>query len=246
MGFPELRKPVPGPSRLPGHYSMIALLLAGLTLLTLVMLLVAKLAPSGPAAPCNPLRCEGPPVRAHKGAEGSQALPGPTLQGEQEYSSSAGFSLVVQLGYDVEPTVTVSGQVIKLSYPQTTSVLDVVGGSFDQSAGTLVDDVVNQIAPDAKLSYFIPGASVGYVPATGEALDYQSADPWGSTSTQRLMVMGAVQNGFGIVVIANGSLMAPVNSSSPLWDGHPSPANLDVAYLADEGDLVDSIQWPSS
>jgi hypothetical protein len=34
-----------------------------------------------------------------------------------------------------------------------------------------------------------------------------------------------------------------VTPSSPLWDGHPSPANLNVAYVADE--TVNSIRFPS-
>jgi hypothetical protein len=55
--------------------------------------------------------------------------------------------------------------------------------------------------------------------------------------------MAAIVNGFGITVIADGQLLAPVTDTSPFWNGHASPANLNIAYGADE--TVNSIRFPS-
>jgi hypothetical protein len=55
--------------------------------------------------------------------------------------------------------------------------------------------------------------------------------------------MAAIVNGFGIAVVADGQLLAPVSDTSPFWNGHASPANLNIAYDADE--TVNSIRFPS-
>ncbi len=51
--------------------------------------------------------------------------------------------------------------------------------------------------------------------------------------------MAAVHNGFGIAVVASGQLLDRVTPGSSWWDGHPSSAAINVAYVADSA--VDSI-----
>jgi hypothetical protein len=77
----------------------------------------------------------------------------------------------------------------------------------------------------------------------GGAYNVQEASSSGSTYIDRVIVMAAIVNGFGIAVIADGQLLAPVTDVSPFWNGHASPANLNIAYDADQ--TVNSIRFPS-
>jgi hypothetical protein len=51
-------------------------------------------------------------------------------------------------------------------------------------------------------------------------------------------------NGFGIIVVAYGSLLPTVTASSDWFNGHPSPANLNLAYFFGADSLVNSIVFP--
>jgi len=91
--------------------------------------------------------------------------------------------------------------------------------------------------------YQLPGALVGYQLGVGEAYDVQPVSSAGSTQTVRLIVMAAIKNNFGMRVIAEGQLLSDVGPQSIFWNGHSSPANLNVAYMGDE--TVNSIKFPS-
>lgn len=254
-GFPLARE-VPARAALTGRYPMVALLLAGLTLLTLVLVLVAKVAPPSLPAPCNPGNCEQPPHGRVLG--GGQALPGPDLySSEVSYASPSGFSLRYW------PTFTVPGdtgqyQVVPTDYSEGlkltfdapspvdgSSYLEVLGAPYSGSAAGLVASEIGQVAPGAQLAYTVPGAWVGYEPGFGEAFDYEPPFSFSSTAKQRVILLATVQDGFAILVIAQGSLLAPVGPDDLWWDGHPSPSDVNIAYLADEsGEIVNSIQFP--
>jgi hypothetical protein len=238
---------------------MVALLLAGLTLLTLVLVLVAKVAPPAPPAPCNPGNCEHPPHgRVVSGAP--QALPGPALYGsEVTYTSPTGFSLRYWPRFgpsgntnqdQVVPTYYKQG--IKLSFEVSSSsgsspFLEILGARYSGSAADLVVAEIQDVAPGATLAYTVPGAWVGYEPGFGEAFDYEPPFSFTSAGEERIIVLASVVDGFAVVVVASGSLLSPVGPNDFWWDGHPSPADLSVAYLADGpagGEIVNSIQFP--
>lgn len=90
--------------------------------------------------------------------------------------------------------------------------------------------------------YQLRGALVGYQLGVGAAYDVQQVSSSGTSYTDRVIVMAAIVNGFGIAVITEGQLLQPVVSSSAFWNGHPSPANLNLAYGADEA--VNSTRFP--
>jgi hypothetical protein len=107
----------------------------------------------------------------------------------------------------------------------------------------MVTSMINSIAPGAQAVYQVPGSLIGYQVGVGEAFDYQPVSSSVPASTDRVIVMAAIRNGFGIWVVAAGALHPNVIPGSPFYDGHPSPANVNVAYVAVE--TVNSIAFPS-
>jgi hypothetical protein len=114
------------------------------------------------------------------------------------------------------------------------------------TAQALEQSVISQVAPGANPVYQVPGAAIGYVPGYGEAYDLQSTSSDGSTSTTGIIVISAVLNNFGIVVIASGPLLN-VTTTSPYYVDHPSPANVGAAYFASLDDpVINSITFPAA
>jgi hypothetical protein len=255
----QLQAGGPGRLRLGGHLGLLAALSGGLALLSGLLTVVAVFAPTGPPAPCDPLRCEGPPVRPALSRSGRQALPGPLLLGqfgERTYTSATGFSLVYfpvfQLPHSstvVPVEVATTNDALALTYPMPasdggSSQLVVIGQRYTGDPVALVEDVVDANWPGAREVYEVPGAWVGYRLGFGGAFDYEPADAASSLMPERIIVLGAVQDGFGLAVIAHGSLLGQVGDKSPWWNGHPSPADLNAAYVADGTDVVNSLRWP--
>lgn len=246
--FPEMRTP-DSTSRRVGHRTLFALLLAGLAALSLILVIVAVLAPPSPAPYCQPLKCQGPPI-GHPNKELSQSAAGSPIVNGVVYRNGQGFSLEYQPNPSQPsiPEVATNASSIQLTWPLTAKFGGngylIVGG---QTAGQLtaqglVEQVVSNIAPSAQPVYEMPEPLVGFTPGFGEAFDVQPSTSDGSTGTNRMLVVASVQNGFGVVVIAEGSLLANITPNSPLWNGHASPADVNVAYLADP--IVNSIRFP--
>lgn len=146
------------------------------------------------------------------------------------------------------PLVDVSDHSISLTYPFTTqfggtSTLTVTGSrARGATSQTLIQRAIGQLAPDASADYQIPGAYIGYQPGSGWVYEAHAASSDGSTQTYQLSVLASVVNGFGITVVTEGTLLKDVASKSPLWDGNPSPAAVNVDYVAN--DTVNSITFP--
>jgi hypothetical protein len=243
IGFSEAPATTHAPR--PRHRRMLLPLLVVLAVVALVFVLVAVVAPPSPPAPCAPLACQGPPVGRGNGVE--SAISAPPVRNGVPYDNHQGFSLRYQTSGG-EPSVKTDSDGITLTWDlvngsQTT--LQVIGQpAGGTSAQGLVQTIATQIAPGAAPVYVLPGAMVGYVPGYGEGLNVQNASSDGSTSTVRVIVMAAVQNGLGVAVVAVGPLLPPVTPSSKFWDGHPSPANVAAAYLADP--VINRITFPAS
>lgn len=244
-GFPELPRPVSWDHRI-GHSAMIALLAVGLAVLALILVLAAVLSEPAPKSSCPPLKCQGPPI----GNPFSAAIGVPVMNGVL-YTNNQGFTVRYYPvpGNSSVPQVQEAASGIELTYPFSSSgggtgQLTVIGSpAADTTPQAIVQNVVNQIAPGAQPVYQLPGALVGYQLGVGEAYDVQPVSSAGSTQTVRLIVMAAIKNNFGIAVIAEGQLLSDVGPQSIFWNGHSSPANLNVAYMGDE--TVNSIKFPS-
>ena len=225
---------------------MIVLLAVGLAVLALTLVLVAVLSEPAPKPSCPPLKCQGPPI----GRPFSAAIGAPVMNGVL-YSNSQGFTLryYPAPGNPSVPQVKKAASGIELTYPFSSSAggtgeLTIIGSpAGNTTPQAIIQNVVNQIAPDAQPVYQLPGALVGYQLGVGEAYDVQPVSSSGSTQTIRLIVMAAIKNNFGIAVVAEGQLLSDVGPQSDLWNGHSSPANLNVAYFGDE--TVNSITFPS-
>jgi hypothetical protein len=243
IGFSEAPATTHAPP--PRHRRMLIPLLVVLAVVALVFVLVAVVVPPGPPAPCAPLACQGPPVGRGNGVE--SVVSAPPVRNGVPYDNHQGFSLRYQTSGG-EPSVKTETDGITLTWDLVTgdqTTLQVIGQpAGGTSAQGLVQTIASQIAPGAQPVYVLPGAMVGYVPGYGEALNVQNASSDGSTATVRVIVMAAVQNGLGVTVIAVGSLLPPVTPASKVWDGHPSPANVVAAYLADP--VINRIAFPAS
>jgi hypothetical protein len=229
------------------HRTMVVRLGAGLTILALILILATYL--STPAAPprCQPLKCQGPPIGNPFDAAVGAAVTSGTL-----YSNKQGFTVRYYPlpGAPSVPQVTEGTGGLQLTYPFKstdggTGQLTVIGSSAaGTSAQTVLTNIVNEIAPGAQSVYSIPGALVGYQPGIGEAYNVQPVSSAGSAQTDRLIVLVAIKNGFWIAVVAEGQLLRNVGPGSDFWDGHPSPADVNVAFVGDP--TVNSITFPSS
>jgi hypothetical protein len=222
---------------------MVVLLAAGLGVLTLTLVVVALLATPGPPAYCNPLKCQGPPVgQPRKGVNGQGAYGAAVVDGTL-YTNPQGFSL----RYFPQPTVQTNSSGIGLTYSfkSGTAYLDVFGGSENgTSPEAEVQSFVSRNLPSAQPVYQLPDPLIGYHPAFGEAFDVQPASSDGTTQTARVLVAATAYNGFGIIVVAYGSLLPTVTAKSDWFNGHPSPVNLNLAYFFGADALVNSIVFP--
>jgi hypothetical protein len=204
------------------------------------LIVVALLATPGPAPSCSPLTCQGPPI----GHPGQQESAAGSDASSTLYKNSQGFTV----RYPPQPQVQTGSEGIDLTYDYVAggaSSLDIVGGSADgATAETAVENVAANEFPDSQPTYELPNPWIGYQAAYGSAYDVQPASANGSTQTDQVVVAAAVKDGFVIVVLEEGALLPTVTSSSPFFNGHPSPAGVNMAYGF--GDfIVDRITFPS-
>jgi RsiW-degrading membrane proteinase PrsW (M82 family) len=240
IGFPGAHE-LASPTHRVSHRAKVLLLVGSLGLLTVALIVVALLATPGSAPPCSPLACQGPPI-GHTGQQ--QGAPGSAETSGILYKNSSGFTL----RYPSQPQVHTDSGGIDLTYDYVSggaSSLDVVGGSADgATAETAVESVAASDFPDTAPTYELPDPWVGYQPAYGAAYDVQPASADGSTQTDQVVVVAAVKNGFAIVVLEEGALLPTVTSNSPFFNGHASPARVNMAYGF--GDfIVNRIRFPT-
>ena len=107
-----------------------------------------------------------------------------------------------------------------------------------RSAQDVVQALLRNRYPDARVAYVIPNARVGYEPGYGVFADDWPQNPTASFTRQRIMVMAAVRNDLALIAFASGPFRAFGPKSGP---GLPSGANLELA--ADLGKYVNSFQW---
>lgn len=246
VGFPEVPRPTE-PGHGIGHLRVIVSLVIGLGVLALILILAAVLNEPVPPPHCAPLKCQGPPL----GTPFNEETSSPVLNGTL-YHNSQGFSLryyprtTPLSGVTSATDGSATGIELTYSFPSSdggSGQLIVLGAPADNTTPqAMISAMINSIAPGAQPVYQLPGALIGYQLGVGEAFNYQPVSSNGSASTDRVIVMAGINNGFGIWVVAAGALLPNVTPSGSLWNGHPSPANVNVAYIADE--TVNSITFP--
>jgi hypothetical protein len=240
VGFPGAHE-LAGPAHRLSHRAKIVLLIGGLGLLTVSLVLVALLATPGPPSNCNPLTatCQGPPI----GHSVGQSTHGVADSTGVLYKNAQGFTVRYFQGAQVQTNS--SG--IELTYDFNQGgpgSIEILGAAANgATAETAVAGFAKQEFPDAQPAYELPDPLIGYQPGFGLAYNVQPASSSGSTSTDQVVVAAGVENGFVIVVQAVGTLLPIVDSKSPFFNGHASPAGTNVAY--EVGDfIVNRIGFP--
>ena len=243
IGFPGAHEAAT-PSRRISRRALILLLAGGLGVVVLIV--VALLATPGAAPYCSPLKCQGPPI-GHPGEKGfTQSAVGRPVASGILYKSPEGFSL----RYVQASRVQEYKNGIELTYAFTsasigTGYLDVLGETATSSIPSFVASTASKLwGSNATMVYVMPNPLIGYHPAYGEAFNISPASSDGSTQTSRALVAATTYNGYTILVLAEGPLLPTVNSSSPFFDYHPSPANLYMAYFYGTDLLLNSIVFP--
>jgi hypothetical protein len=175
---------------------------------------------------------------------GQSAAGAPEESGTLYTNPASGFSL----RYPQNPDVITDAGGISLTYPFDnggTSVIQITGGTTGgATAQTAVQAVAAQAFPGAVPAYALPDPLIGYQPAYGNAYNVDPPTADGTTQIDRAIVAVAVKNGFAVVVLTYGPLLPSVTPSSTLyWNGHPSPANLNMAYFGGDS-ILNSVLFP--
>jgi hypothetical protein len=162
------------------------------------------------------------------------------------FSIPQGFSLrYVPSASFPKPQTTANA--IGLTYTDNTgaeSILDVTGGTAGTSSPEAQVQNFVSSTQGATVAYQLPEPLVGYQPGDGAALNVSAASSDGTTTTYRAIVISAESNGYIVDVLAEGPLLPPVTSSSPNFNGHPSPSDLGLAYFYGTDLLINSIVFP--
>lgn len=107
-----------------------------------------------------------------------------------------------------------------------------------RSARDVVKATIRRTHPDARLSYEIPNAMVGYQRGYGEVADDWPQSASAGYQRDRILVMAAVKNDLALIAFATGPYRAFGPDFGP---GPPSGANLAIAL--DMGKYVNSFRW---
>ncbi len=107
-----------------------------------------------------------------------------------------------------------------------------------RSAQEVVTDVLARSYPNARMSYEIPNAMVGYQPGYGEVADLWPQEADTTYRHLRVVLLAAVKNDLALIAGAVG----PYRQFSPTFGpGRPAAANLELAV--DMGQYVNSFTW---
>ena len=158
------------------------------------------------------------------------------------------------------PRFTSPGGEFSVSYPAPGAAYDVTigedgvtavwtagdGGTlrlFSQAADgrnaeQIVKGLISDVFPDARPSYDLPNATVGYQRGFGEVADFQPLVGSNQSNPLRIIAIAAVKNDLALIAVAAGPFREFTPSFGP---GPPSPANLQIAQ--DMGKYVNSFTW---
>ena len=107
-----------------------------------------------------------------------------------------------------------------------------------RSARDVAMAILKRTYPDAKVSYEVPNAMVGYQPGYGVVADDWPQGSSSSYARVRILLMTGVKNDVALVAFGTG----PYHAFGPdFGPGQPSAVNLEIAQ--DMGKYVNSFHW---
>jgi hypothetical protein len=119
-------------------------------------------------------------------------------------------------------------------------VLAIQGGPANgQSPQEVATSFLRAKLPDARQTYVVPNAYVGYTHGYGEVDDVYLQSSNGTEQHERVIVLAAVKNGVQVTVAALGPYVKWTQTG--LNDGHPSGVGMQIAAMIDQ--YVNSVRW---
>ncbi|HEY2273541.1 MAG TPA: hypothetical protein VGH30_12240 [Jatrophihabitantaceae bacterium] len=226
---PGIATPARPPVKHTSHRKLIAFFVVGLVAVVGIFLGIGKLATPEKKTPSCPPTCPQPPV-------------GPPVAAMPRYTAPNGsFSFGYPRPNKLFGTAKKQsdGLIVPINVGDGGAILMKGDPANGQSAEQVVTAFVRAQFPDARQSYVVPNALVGYTPGYGLAEDVYPQSTDGSYVHERLIVLGAVKNNVAVLVAGIG----PYHEFAidGLTDGHPSGAGLLAALLMDP--LINSVQW---
>ena len=131
------------------------------------------------------------------------------------------------------------GVVVPVNAGDGGAVLLQGGAAKGQSAEQVVTGFVRAKFPDARQTYVVPNAMVGYTAGYGLVEDIYLQTTNGTYQHDRAIVLAAVKNNVFVLVAGIGAFHE--FAVDGLTDGHPSGAGALVALVMDP--LINSVKW---
>ncbi|HEY8301876.1 MAG TPA: hypothetical protein VIG48_08250 [Jatrophihabitans sp.] len=223
--------PIAGPVptvRHSSHRKVIGLL--AMTVAVVVGVIVgvaAAIAPAHKHYVCPP-DCGGPPTV--KPVSANPRFVGPSGAYSVEYWPSGGA---------VSTTADHTGVTLQINAGDTTGTVRLFGADANgRTAQQVASTLVAQAFPNARRSYVIPNAFIGYQAGYGEVDDVAVQSSNGGAADDRLVVMVAIKNGIALV----GEALGPYQPATPSEGSHASAVGLTVAGGVLDP-LVNSFTW---
>jgi hypothetical protein len=226
---PGIAAPARPPVKHTSHAKLIGAFLVGMLVIVGGFLAISKVAtPSKKTTTCPPT-CPRPPV-------------GPPVTAMPRYTAPDGsFSF----GYPKPNNIfgaakqETGGLFVPVNAGDGGGVLLQGGAAKGQTAEQVVTGFIRAKFPNARESYVVPNALVGYTAGYGLVEDVYLQSTNGAYAHDRAIVLAAVKN--NVFVLAVG--LGPFHEFAPdgLTDGHPSGAGALVALVMDP--LINSVKW---
>jgi hypothetical protein len=223
----------PAPSRPAvkhtSHTKLISFFVVGMLVIVGGFLLIAKSAtPEKKAVKCPPT-CPQPPV-----GDPVVAMPRFTAA---DGSFSIGYPKPSKIFGAAE--IQSSGVVVPINVGDGGAVLIQGGPAKGQTAEQVVTAFVRSKFPDARQTYVVPNALVGYQAGYGLVDDVYPQSTDGTYVHDRVIVLAAVKNDVSVLIAGIGPFHQFAQDG--LTDGHPSGAGVLAALVMDP--LVNGVAW---
>jgi hypothetical protein len=214
------------------HRRILVTMVVGLAALSAVFVALALLLRPAPPKPCPSIfKCGGPIVSNLEET------------GNSYTSSEYGFSLRYQENVDIKKSANQIAIPVGISSLEQGQLL-VAGVPADgQTPAQLVAGAQLQLEANAEFAYDVPNPYIGYQPAFGEAYNFEVNGASNSESLGRMIILAAVRDNLGIVVVDIGPYDLFSNSNTAIMNlnDHASPADQYGALVFDP--VVNSILW---
>jgi hypothetical protein len=214
------------------HTKVILILVGALALAVGAFVLVSALiTPGPPKTPDCPPDCPHPPT-------------GKPISAPHVFTAANGSFSVSYLASNqyINASTTSDSVLMKITPPNSTEQDEILlagNAANGQSAEQVVNALAGKVAPDAKVAYVIPNATVGFQKGYGLMLDNYQQSTSGGTEHDRIAIVAAVKNDTALIAVGVGPYRE--FSATGLNDGHPSGADSLPSLFMD--DMINSFTW---